>query len=120
MRWLNAIPQFHNMCLSQPPNRLICHLNRILKLILSQLNLQLLIPTVPSSLWHYLLLKPLIRNRESAVMSLILQSLLGYLGHEVVRAVVLLDLMMNLGLLFLVGDHGRRVDLRHDFKARAL
>lgn len=54
------------------------------------------------------------------MMALKLEGLVGQFCHEVVRSVILLNLMMHLGLLLFVWDNGTWVDLGHHFKACAL
>ena len=54
------------------------------------------------------------------MMTLELESLVGQLCHEVVRSVILLNLMMHLGLLLFIWNNGARVDLCHNFKTCTL
>ena len=54
------------------------------------------------------------------MMNLELESLVGQLCHEVVRSVILLNLMMHLGLLLFIWNNGARVDLCHHFEACTL
>jgi hypothetical protein len=54
------------------------------------------------------------------MMTLELESLVWELCHEVVRSVILLNLMMHLGLLLFIGYNGARVDLSHHFKTCTL